>query len=122
VHASDEPGYRGEYYMLGPGTVRLARWTPNVLEFDVDAPPGAVLVVNQNYDPSWRVTSGRGAAFSNDGLLAVRVAAGNSKISLRYISVPVIGGAIVTAMTIFAAIALVKRSRAGRAEGRKFTT
>ncbi|HYL58339.1 MAG TPA: hypothetical protein VEU51_05670 [Candidatus Acidoferrales bacterium] len=116
VRASDEPGYRGEYYMIGPGAVRLARWTPNALEFDVDGPPDAVLVVNQNYDLSWRVTSGRGTAFSNDGLLAVRVADGKGKITLRYISVPVIGGAIVTALTIFAAIALVKRNRAGRAE------
>ena len=117
VRESDAPGYRGEYYMLGPGAVRLARWTPNALEFDVDAAAGAVLVVNQNYDPSWRVTSGRGTVFSNDGLLAVRVGDGRGRIALRYISVPVICGAIVSAMTVFAAVALVKRSRAGRAEG-----
>jgi len=122
VRPSDEPGYRGEYYFLGPGSVRVGRWTPNALEFEVEAPRDSVLVVNQNYDWSWRVTSGDGAVISNDGLLAVRVAGGKGKITLRYVSVPVIIGAVITAMTIFAAIVLVRRRRSGRAESREFTT
>ncbi len=70
----NEPGYSGEQYLLGPGSVRLAQWTPNRLEYTVDAPGPSVLVINQNYDPSWRVVSGAGEIFSQDGLLAVRYA------------------------------------------------
>ena len=122
VRASDEPGYRGEYYFLGPGSVRLARWTPNALSYAVDAPAPTVLVINQNYDPSWQLRSGNGEAVSHGGLLAVKLPSGRQEITLRYVSLPVIIGAVITAMTIFAAILFVRRSRSGRAESREFTT
>ncbi len=104
----NEPGYRGEQYLLGPGTVKLTRWTPNRLEYAVDAPAASVMVVNQNYDPSWRVTSGAGQTFSQDGLLAVRVPAGKSRIVLRYISLAAICGMIISILTAFAAFVLIR--------------
>lgn len=108
VKGLNEPGYRGEQYLLGPGTVTLARWTPNRLEYVVDAPGTSVLVVNQNYDPSWRVTSGPRQTFSQDGLLAVRVPAGKSRIVLRYISVAAIWGMIISILSAFAAFMLFR--------------
>ncbi len=103
-----QPGYRGEQYLLGPGSVTLARWSPNRLEYAVDAPAASVMVVNQNYDPSWRVTSGAGRTFSQDGLLAVRVPAGKSRIVLRYISLAAICGMIISILTAFAAFVLIR--------------
>jgi hypothetical protein len=107
----NEPGYRGEQYLLGAGTVTLTRWTPNRLEYAVDAPAASVMVVNQNYDPSWRVTSGTGPAFSQDGLLAVRVPAGKSHVDLRYTSRAVLYGFAITLLTAIGAIVLFRLER-----------
>jgi hypothetical protein len=104
----NEPGYRGEQYLLGPGSVTLARWTPNRLEYVVDAAGPSVLVVNQNYDPSWRVVSGGGETFSQDGLLAVHMPAGKSRVVLRYISIAAIGGIVISVLTAFVALAMFR--------------
>ena len=63
VKGWNEPAYRGEQYLLGRGSVTLARWSPNRLEYLVDALAPSVMVVNQNYDPSWRAMSGAGHIF-----------------------------------------------------------
>jgi hypothetical protein len=98
------PDYRGEQYLLGAGTVTLARWSPNRLRYSVDAPAASVLVVNQNYDPSWRVISGTGKTFSQDGLLAVRVPAGKSQVEIRYFNHAVLYGLGITLLTMILAI------------------
>ncbi len=107
----NEPGYRDEQYLLGPGTASLIRWTPNYLEYVVNAPAATVMVVNQNYDPSWRVVSGAGPAFSQDGLLAVRVPAGESHVDLRYRSRAVLYGFAVTLLTAIGAIVFFRIER-----------
>ena len=58
VIASNQPGYRGEYYLLGPGTLAQRRWTPNALSYDVVTPGANVMVINQNYDSNWRLAGG----------------------------------------------------------------
>ena len=111
VKGLDDPDYRGEEYLLDAGTVRRTRWSPNRLEYAVDAPKPSVLVVNQNYDPSWRVTSGPGQILSQDGLLAVRVPAGKSRIVLRYVSIAFICGLLITILTGLLAFALFRREQ-----------
>ena len=104
----NEPTYRGEQYLLGPGSVRSTNWTPNAIDFVVDAPVTTTMIVNQNYDPSWRVTSGANQTFSQDGLLAVRVPAGKSRIVFSYISIAAIWGMIISMLTAFAAFVLIR--------------
>jgi hypothetical protein len=70
-----------------------------------------VLVVNQNYDPSWRVMTGAGRTFSRDGLLAMRVPAGKSLIDLRYISSAVLYGFGISLLTLIGAIVLFRIER-----------
>ncbi len=111
AQGSNEPGYRGEQYLLGPGSVTLVRWTPNRLEYAVEAQGPSLMVVNQNYDPSWRVTSSQGQIFSQDGLLAVRVPAGKSQIVLRYLSLPALYGLAITLLTTLGAIVLALTER-----------
>ena len=108
VKGSNDDGYRGEQYLLGPGSVTLTRWTPNRLEYTVDAPSAAVLMINENYDPSWRVTSGPGQTFSQDGLMAVHVPAGKSQVVLRYVSMAAIYGMIISMLTALAAFMLIR--------------
>jgi hypothetical protein len=102
----NEPGYRGEQYLLGPGSVTPAQWTPNRLEYTVEAPGPSVLVINQNYDSSWRIVSGPGKIISQDGLLAVQVPAGQSRIVLRYVGLAAIDGLIISVMTAIFAVAM----------------
>ena len=109
VVASNRPGYRGEYYLLGPGSVSNSRWSPNALGFEVDAPKATVLVINQNYDRSWRVVSGPGETLSQNGLLAVRVPAGQSQIALRFISFALLYGFAITLLTTIGAVVLLIR-------------
>jgi hypothetical protein len=106
----NQSGYKGEQYLLGPGKLVLNRWTPNALSFDVDVPRPTTLVVNQNYDPSWRVT-GPGQIFSQAGLLAVSVPAGKSQVDLRYRSREMFNGFIITLLTALAAILMFRIER-----------
>jgi hypothetical protein len=106
VTGSNQPGYRGEQYLLGPGTAKISKWTPNALTYDVAAPRDTTLVVNQNYDDGWRVVSGNGEVFSNDDLLAVRIPAGAQHLMLIYRDKYFSLGAILTMLTILAAILL----------------
>jgi uncharacterized membrane protein YfhO len=73
------------------------------------------MVVNQNYDPSWRVISGLGRTFSQDGLLAVRVPAGKSEVDLRYVSLIAIYGFAITLLTAICAIVLFRKARGSAA-------
>ncbi len=81
---SDQKGYRGEQYLAGTGTVKLTRWTPNALSFDVDAQEATTLMINQNYYPSWRLIEGNGLVTSQDGLLAIAVQPGRQQLTIRY--------------------------------------
>jgi len=111
VKGWNDAGYLGEQYLKGPGTVRLEKWTPNVLRYDIDTFKASVLVINQNYDPSWRTMVGAGPAFSDNGLLAVPVAAGKNHIVLRYFSAPALFGLAITIFTALSALVLARIER-----------
>lgn len=80
----NEPGYRGEQYLLREGTVRLVQWSPNRLTLDVSSSTPNVVVINYNYDAFWQVASGTGQTFDHEGLLGVNVPAGSQQIVLAY--------------------------------------
>ena len=84
AHASNQEGYRGEQYLLGKGNVSLVRWTPNLLEYDVDAHGPAVLQVNQNFDPEWTVAGGKGEVLTNSALLSIQVPSGKQRLTIEY--------------------------------------
>jgi len=84
--ASNHPTYKGEQYIVGEGEVHLTRWSPNVLEYDVNVPGPATLVVNQNFHAPWRLTEGAGTVASRAGLISVQLPAGSQHIVLEYVS------------------------------------
>jgi len=84
VRGYNQSGYRGEYYLLGSGTVTQTEWTPNRLTYEIDAPAATSLIVNQNMYPGWRLTEGVGTVYAQDGRIAVRVPGGRQKVQLRY--------------------------------------
>lgn len=82
--ARTDPRYRGEvYWHKGQGLLDKVSWSPNKLSYQIDSSEGGVLVINQNFDPGWRVSAGE--IFSHDGLIAVRVPAGEHALLLRYL-------------------------------------
>ena len=115
----NQPGYAGEQNLLGSGTVKVIRWSPNILDFRIDAPAPTILLVNQNYYPAWQLTRGRGRVFSNGGLLAVGVPAGSQKIRLRYKDAKFAIGLIITVLTAIAA-ALIWLAEQPQIEQRTF--
>lgn len=102
----NQRGYRGEQYLLGPGQVRLLRWSPNALSYRVDALGHAILVINQNYDRGWRLWQGRGNVIDLQGLLAVEITRGRQTVVLRYLSSDFLLGAAITFLTALLAWAL----------------
>jgi hypothetical protein len=118
VAAADRPGYHGEQYLLGAGRVSLARWSTDVLGYDVDVPRPTAMVVNQNYAAGWRLVEGHGEVFSLHGLLAVRVAAGKQRITLEYRDYWFAVGVLIFLLTAGAATVVVRSERRGRGGNR----
>ncbi len=80
----NQNGYRGEHHLNGTGRVAETYWSPNRLKYRIDSPNAATLIVNQNFYPGWRVMSGRGEVYSDDGQLAVRVPPGQQEVELGF--------------------------------------
>jgi len=108
VRGFAQVGYRGEQQLLGPGNVTLERWTPNALTFNVDAAVPTVLVVNQNFDPGWRLVRGNGTVFARGGLLGVLIPAGAQQLELAYQGVQFTLGLAITVMAFAAMLILWK--------------
>jgi hypothetical protein len=106
VRGIEDPTYRSEQYLLGDGTVTLTRWTPNALSFGVDVLSPTVLVVNQNYDQSWRVIDGRGEVFSESGLIAVRMPAGRQNLTIAFCSRAFLLGLALSFFTVLAMLGI----------------
>jgi hypothetical protein len=111
-------GYRGEQYLLGNGAVSLARWTPDILDYDIDARSPATLVINQNYDTEWKVNQGRGELFKRNGLLAVEVPAGKQRLELSYHSTSFFHGCLIFLVGLIATVWLYLIQRVWRTADR----
>ena len=104
---SNEPDYRGEQYLLGGGIVRATHWTPNEISFEVDVPAPEELLINQNYDDSWELVSGRGQMVEHEGLLAIFLPAGKQTLTIKYVSWPLRIGAAISILTLLAGLGLM---------------
>jgi hypothetical protein len=112
VKASDRPGYQGEAYVPGPGSVGLELWTPNALTYSVSVPAAGEVVVNQNYDRWWKVVAGTGRVVNEHGLIGVRVPPGTQRFTIAYRDYGALIGALVTLATIGGAMLLWRRESA----------
>lgn len=116
--AYNQPGYRGEQYLLGDGTVTLTSWTPNALSLEVQIPSTTILVINQNYESGWQLVNGRGEIFSRSGLIAVILPPGQQHLDLAYSSRAFVKGLTITLLTFVPlfGIWLFERSRFKRGD------
>jgi hypothetical protein len=112
------PDYHGEAWLagregpkVGPGSAKVAEWSPNRVVIDVEgAEPGALLVYNMNFDEGWR--SDAGPVVSHGNALATPVPEGSSRVTFRY-RPPNLGlGVLLAALSVGALVALRRRERA----------
>jgi hypothetical protein len=106
-----EPGYRGEQYLTGEGSLRLVHFSPQRLTFDVGVRAPTTLVVNRNFDDHFRVVEGVGEVVSEGGLLAVRLPAGTQRVSLGYRCWAFLGGVGIGVLALIATVALWLREK-----------
>jgi len=92
--------YRGEQYLTGQGEVTLTMWTPNRLEYEVNAVGPTRLVINENFDPGWRLSQGLGEVRSSRGLLSVSLGPGRQHLVVTYRAPWIILGSIISVATI----------------------
>jgi hypothetical protein len=99
--AQGAPGYRGEAYVVGSsGSARVTSWTPNTATVRYEgASPGAKLVYNMNYDPSWRA-DGRSAE-SVQNAVGTTVTSSSGEVSFRYYPRMLNWGLLACALTLF---------------------
>jgi hypothetical protein len=120
IHAKgiNQPGYRGEaYFLTGAQSVKLINWTPEALTYDIQSATPDLLIINQNYNPAWKIVEGSGKVTPYDGLLSIQVAAGSQRLRLAYRSSGFYLGAvigIITALLAASWIALDLRLRPSR--------
>jgi hypothetical protein len=118
VIAVNQPGYRGEAYLLyGPQAGRLLLWSPDRLSYQVNATAPDRFVINQNYDPSWRLISGRGTVRPYQGLLSVELPAGSQRITLAYHDDAFLHGLLITLITALLAAFLIAFERRSSRQG-----
>jgi hypothetical protein len=82
--AKDDPHYRGPAYVEGgAGRAEVLDWSPNHARVRVTgATPGALVVYNMNWDPSWRADSA--PALEAHHAVAARARGGDQEIVFRY--------------------------------------
>ncbi len=116
--AKTDPRYRGEAFVDGAGSAKVASWSPNRVEIAVaGAGDGATLVYNMNFDPGWsaRIAAPSGqrdaVVASDHDRLAVRVPEGTSVVTLAYTPPHLYLGLALCAVTALGLGALVARER-----------
>lgn len=80
-----------------------------MLDYDVDTPANNLMVVNQVYDPNWRVVEGSGKVVSAGGLVGVRIPPGRQHLKLAYRSLAFVAGLIITFLTSIVAVVICRR-------------
>ena len=100
--AADAHAYRGEVYLQNErGRAAYTRWSPNRLTVEVEVWQPDLLVVNQNYDPGWKVTGAASDAVESvGGLLGVRVIPTDKEVEIYYLPNSFLLGCTVTAATL----------------------
>ncbi|MGC1676216.1 MAG: hypothetical protein WA740_01685 [Candidatus Binataceae bacterium] len=111
VRGYNQAGYRGEQYLLLPGSVRLLKWTPEKLQFEVNTRSANVLVINQNYYRGWRIRDGAAAIDTNRPVLSVTIPAGSQKLTIVYRAPWAILGIWILALTSAVTLILFWRER-----------
>lgn len=93
-----EPRYRGEAYLLGGEPARVAQWSPNRAVIEVgEHAEGATLVYNMRHRGGW--SADHGQVSMHEGMIAVTLPPGVSRVTLRYRPPGLVAGMLLAAAT-----------------------
>jgi hypothetical protein len=95
-----DPAYRGEFFtQSGAGTVNVTRWTPSSVTVTVeDASVDDLLVMNQNFDPGWRIDGGQ--AINHRDTVATVISRPSQTFTFHYRPRTLVVGILTFLMTI----------------------
>lgn len=96
------PGYRGELFLDGAhGSASVTHWSPNRIEVALAVEAPDVLVVNQNFDPGWRVAGDPARpVISTRGLVSTAVGKSDERLSFYYRPKSFVVGGWISALTL----------------------
>jgi hypothetical protein len=99
---SEAMAYRGEIYLQDERNRATCRsWSPNRLKVEVDVRQPDYLIVNQNYDPGWKVRgAASGVVEAINGRIGVRVKPGDDIVELYYLPTSFLVGSTITILTV----------------------
>jgi len=111
--AANARDYRGMAYVAqGKGEARVVEWSPNRALVEVSgASPGALVVYNMNYDPSWRANGE--PALEHSKSVATKVAAGVQRVEFTYFPRSFKGSIPITLATLLIIISSLWWRRGG---------
>ncbi len=106
------PDLPAEEYLSDPsaGTVKRLRWSPNKIELEATLTKPATVLINQNYQPGW--SSSEGKVHSQDGLLAIDLCAGTTRLKVSMWPTTATLGLLLMLAALAATWWLRKRDRA----------
>lgn len=105
------PVYRGELFFVNHDNnlARYKKFSPNSIEIEAKISNPDILVINQNFDHSWRMNQGQ--LFSWNGLLAVKITApGEYNLKLVYVPLSFFVGAAITVIAIIGCVFILRLS------------
>lgn len=122
--AATDRAYAGDARVEGGGTARVATWSPNRIELEVDAArDGALASYNENRDEGWRATvtpiggaSVTAPVVKGEATLAARVPAGRSRVVFQY-RPPLLGAGLALAALTAGLLALAWERERRRERG-----
>lgn len=110
--ATSDPRYRGEVYDLEnrDASASFVRWSPNEMVVAVHgAKPGDTLVLNQNWDPSWKADGV--PAIRWEDKVATHLAASDAVVTFRYRPRTLPWAVGILAATVAAIAVVIRRER-----------
>lgn len=96
-----------EYVDPAIGKVTRVAWSPNRIDLHVELTKPGRVMVNQNWHPGWRASTG--VVVWDDGRLAVDLPAGSHDLALRFLPASALGGAGATLLALAAGVLLWRR-------------
>jgi len=101
--------YKGEFYLLGNGSVVLQHWSPNKLAFKINTKANNTLVINQNFSSGWHAR--RGMIKIYKGLLSIDLEKGDYEVSVSYLPSSFLVGICILFVTVFTLIFILWKNR-----------
>ncbi|MEW5851972.1 MAG: sulfatase-like hydrolase/transferase [Myxococcota bacterium] len=93
------------------GTARLVTFSPNKLVVEANLTREGTVLINQNHHRLWRVVDGGGEVVSANGVLALKLPAGQQTVTLRYQPTGFWGYALLSLVAWVVGIRLLWRRR-----------